>query len=154
VTLTVLAIGDADDQVAPVVVNIDGRTLTSAVTSSAMPNATFKFTATSNITAFDFFADNSEAGSAFAGINGFSLTTVPDPKPSSFQVSYTRSVEAMDIFDYEVMWSNDLTAENWNTADIVEQIVSDNGVIQQVVAIDTSSNPDNRRFYRVQLTEK
>ena len=156
VTLTVFAIGDNDAQVAPVVLNVDGEVLTSSsATSAASPTKAFTFTATSDITSFDFFADNSEAGNNFAGINGFSVTTVPvEGLPSDFEVNYTRSVEAMELFDFEVMWSNDLDSDSWNTANITEEVVSDNGVIQQVVATDVSTTTEGRRFYRVQMTAK
>ena len=156
VTLTVFAIGDNDAQVAPVVLNVDGEVLTSSsATSAASPTKAFTFTATSDITSFDFFADNSEAGNNFAGINGFSVTTVPvEGLSSGFEVNYTRSVEAMELFDFEVMWSNDLDSDSWNTANITEEVVSDNGVIQQVVATDVSTTTEGRRFYRVQMTAK
>ena len=60
----------------------------------------------------------------------------------------------MELFDFEVMWSNDLDSDSWNTANITEEVVSDNGVIQQVVATDVSTTTEGRRFYRVQMTAK
>jgi len=154
VTLTVFSIGDNDEQVAPVVLNVDGQTLTSPVTSVDLPAATFSFTAASDITEFDFFADNSEGGNAFAGINGFSITKEISTAPSNFVVRYPRSVEAMADFDFEVVWSNDLTSEIWNTTNITEVILSDDGVTQQVAATDTSPTKSEKRFYRVRMTQK
>jgi len=76
VSIVVYAIGDQPAQVAPVVLDVDdGQSFTSPnATSVANPFVTFTFTAQADIDTLTITADNSEAGNAFAAINGISVT--------------------------------------------------------------------------------
>ncbi len=78
VTITAYAIGDRNDQVGPVVLDLgDGNVLTSPVTSPANPFVTFQFTAPVGFNSFELSVNNNPGGdnaSNFAALNGFSLT--------------------------------------------------------------------------------
>ena len=95
VTLTVYAIGDQDDQVAPITVSDGTQTFTSAFTSATNPYVTFNFTASGSGT-FQISANNSVNSSNFAAINGFSLT-VELANGSKGDVSRDGFVNFMDI---------------------------------------------------------
>ena len=59
-------------------------------------------------------------------------------------------LEGVSGITHAVEWSDTLAAERWSSAGVTEQILSDNGTVQQVKAsIPTGSN--NRRFIRLKV---
>ena len=92
----------------------------------------------------------------------FGLATSPresDQNPVTFGIdetnatlSYSRSVAAMADFDFEVVWSDELASGEWVTTGVAEDVVSDDGLVQQVKA--SLPIAGERRFFRVQMTER
>ena len=76
VKLVVYSHGDRDDQVADLILNVNGTITTSPVTSMAQPFQTFTFTQPSGVSSLDLTIDNAGEGSAFAVLNGFSITSI------------------------------------------------------------------------------
>ncbi|MBE2286955.1 MAG: cadherin-like beta sandwich domain-containing protein [Prosthecobacter sp.] len=84
--------------------------------------------------------------------------TVPGLQPVTFvkngstlEFSYPRSVEATVECTFIVEWSDTLMPGSWDTAGVNEQILSDNGTLQQVKATLPAGNPV-RRFVRLRVT--
>ena len=82
-------------------------------------------------------ASNLPAAAALAGAN--------------IEFTYTRSVGALNAGTiFTVEWSDTLLAP-WSTVGVTQQILSDNGTVQQVKAtVPTGGNP--RRFVRLSIT--
>lgn len=70
---------------------------------------------------------------------------------STLEFSYPRSVEATVECTFIVEWSDTLMPGSWGTAGVNEQILSDNGTLQQVKASLPAGNPV-RRFVRLRVT--
>ena len=68
-------------------------------------------------------------------------------------LTYSRSVAAMSEFNFEVVWSDDLASGNWVTTGISEEVVSDDGLVQQVSA-SLPVDAGGTRFFRVRMTEE
>ena len=64
---------------------------------------------------------------------------------------YARTVAAInDGFTFNVEWSDDLTSPNWNTVGVTEEILSDDGTLQQVKASVAAGN-GTRRFLHLNV---
>ncbi len=121
---------------------------------------------------FTHFGTTANTGSAASGFDGdkdglvnlleFGLATSPtvaDPQPLAMalaptqaQLSYQRSVAAMTDHVFEVIWSDDLSSGSWTTAGVVENIVSDNGTVQQIQATLPAGSAA-QRFFRIRMRE-
>ena len=72
---------------------------------------------------------------------------------STIEFVYTRAVAAInDGFTFSVEWSDDLSSPNWNTVGVSEEILSDDGTLQQVKASVPAGN-GARRFLRLKVIE-
>ena len=83
-----------------------------------------------------------------AGLSPFSIV-VDD---TNAVLTYERSIRAMSDYDFQIVWSNDLPGpELWFSNAVTEEILSDDGVIQEVeasVPLDAAT-----RFFRLRVTE-
>lgn len=110
------------------------------------------------------FADNSDYDQDGAlNLTEFSLATdptKPDFDPTTFtsdetttELTYTRNVNAMADYTFQVIWANELTQETWSSDSVTEEILSDDGSVQQVKAtIPVGSS--TKRFFQIQISPK
>lgn len=69
---------------------------------------------------------------------------------ATLEYSYLRSLSAMSQLTHAVEWSDTLAPESWSSVGVTEQIISDDGTVQQVKAsIPVGSN--DRRFVRLKV---
>ena len=67
-------------------------------------------------------------------------------------LTYDRSIRAMSDYGFEVVWSNDLPgSEPWSSDAVAEEVLNDDGVIQQVEASVPLSAAT--RFFRLNVIE-
>ena len=66
------------------------------------------------------------------------------------EFTYPRTVLALSENTFEVQWSDDLTAGSWSTAGVTEQILSDDGITQQILTFVPEGT--GRRFVRLAVT--
>ena len=66
------------------------------------------------------------------------------------EFTYPRIVLALPENTFEVQWSDDLTAGSWSTGGVTEQILSDDGTTQQILALVPEGT--GRRFVRLAVT--
>ena len=57
-----------------------------------------------------------------------------------------------DGFTFSVEWSDDLLSPDWNTLGVTEEILSDDGTLQEVKASVPAEN-ETRRFLRLKVIE-
>ena len=97
--------------------------------------------------------------------NLLEFTTGSDPEQSSpmpgtlhlngnmIEFFYTRAKAAInDGITFNVEWSDDLSSPNWNTVGVSEEILSDDGTLQQIKASVPAGN-ETRRFLRLKVIE-
>jgi VCBS repeat-containing protein len=66
---------------------------------------------------------------------------------------YTRTTAAInDGFTFQVEWSDDLTSANWTSAGVTEEILSDDGTLQEVKASVAAEN-GARRLLHLKVTQ-
>lgn len=97
-----------------------------------------------NLTEFLFATDPTKSDSGPITITSDTTTA---------ELFYTRNVNAMADYTFQVVWADDLAQEVWFTSSEAEGILSDDGSVQQVkitVPVGTSS----KRFFRVQVSPK
>lgn len=70
----------------------------------------------------------------------------------TIEYTYTRSVAALKAGAvFAVEWNDTLNDANWSSAGVTEQILSNNGTLQQVKA-DVPAGGNDRRFVRLRVT--
>ena len=69
---------------------------------------------------------------------------------ATLEYTYTRSLSAMSQLTHAVEWSDTLATGSWSSAGVSEQILSDNGTVQQVKA-SVPAGSNGRRFVRVKV---
>lgn len=89
-------------------------------------------------------------GASPAAGNTAPSTPVEKPAGNLATFTYTRSRAAMAGLLFQVQWTDTLTGP-WSSQDVVETIISDNGVMQQVRAT-FPAGASGRRFVRLQVT--
>lgn len=69
----------------------------------------------------------------------------------SVEYTYSRSIAAMEEGStFTVEWHDDLQTGKWSSMGLVSEVISDNGLIQQVKATLPSGAAD-RRFVRLKV---
>jgi len=97
----------------------------------------------SNFLEFAYGSDPREAG-----LSPFSIEV---DETNAF-LTYDRSIRAMSDYGFEVVWSNDLPgSEPWSSDEVAEEVLNDDGVIQQVEASVPLSAAT--RFFRLNVIE-
>ena len=72
---------------------------------------------------------------------------------TTLEFVYIRAKAAMnDGFTFAVEWTDDLVSPNWNTVGVTEEILSDDGTLQQVKA-SVPAGSETRRFLRLKVIE-
>ena len=71
---------------------------------------------------------------------------------NTIEFVYSASKAAInDGLTFNVEWSDDLTSPNWSSADVSEEILSEDGTLQQVKA-SVSAGSGTRRFLHLKVT--
>jgi hypothetical protein len=90
-----------------------------------------------------------------AGLSPTSGSTFTSPTAlvaSNIEFTYHRSVAALNAgASYFVEWSDSLETNSWSTASVSQQVLSDNGALQQVKAT-LPAGADGKRFVRLRVT--
>ncbi len=66
------------------------------------------------------------------------------------EYTYTRSLSAMSQLSHAVEWSDTLAVGSWSSTGVTEQILSDNGTVQQVKA-SVPAGSNDRRFIHLKV---
>lgn len=90
-----------------------------------------------------------------AGLSPTSGSTFTSPTAlvaSNIEFTYQRSVAALNAgASYFVEWSDSLETNSWSTASVSQQVLSDNGTLQQVKAT-LPAGANGKRFVRLRVT--
>jgi hypothetical protein len=84
--------------------------------------------------------------------NGLQAIMTMVQNGANLEFTYTRSKAAVaDGVSFTVEWSDTLAANSWSTVGVTQQVLSDNGTVQQVKAsVPTGGQP--RRFAHLKVT--
>lgn len=111
------------------------------------------------------FADNADFDNdGNLNIVEFAMATDPttsNPAPITFtdnastiELIYDRNVHAMADYDFQVVWNDDLTnTDGWFDTDVTEQILNDDGSVQEVKAT-VPKGSSTQRFLQLSITPK
>jgi hypothetical protein len=93
------------------------------------------------------------AAAGFA-LDSFSTTNPSPSQPigDGFRFFYRRNKLALAQLAFQVEWSDSLETTDWHTSDITEEVLSDDGSIQQVQAT-VPVGTAGQRFVRLKLTK-
>jgi Pectate lyase superfamily protein len=95
----------------------------------------------------EFFLNrNPNATSTGAGLPALARTG------ATLEFTYARSIAAMSLLAHAVEWSDTLAPASWSSAGVAEQILNNNGTVQQVKAT-LPAGPGGRRFVRLKVTK-
>jgi hypothetical protein len=80
------------------------------------------------------------------------MKVVPQLSGATLTYTYQRSVEAGEVGAvFAVEWSDTLAADSWSSTGVAEQVIADDGVLQQVKAT-LPLGPNGKRYIRLKLT--
>ena len=106
---------------------------------------------------FDFDRDGSSNFLEFALATN---PTIANSRPIDFEVNeansvltYSRNANAVGAYDFQVVWSDTLSEEEWSSDAVTEEVISEDGNIQQVRAF-IQNNGATQRFFRLEVSQQ
>jgi hypothetical protein len=114
-------------------------------------------------TAGDLADDADYDDDGYANLMEFGLATSPtvsNADPVLFaidltkaQLTFPRNLNATNDYNFEMIWSDNLISNNWSTMGVVENVLSDDGSVQQVES-SLSMEGSTNRYFRLRMSEK
>jgi len=85
-------------------------------------------------------------------VTNSAMSNAPVRTGATLEFTYNRSASAMNAgTSFTVEWSDTLPGANWSNSGVTEQLLSDNGTVQQIKA-NVPAGTNNRRFIRLKVT--
>ncbi len=101
----------------------------------------------------DGYANLIEFGLAASPTSSSSDVVVFASNAADAVLNYSRNINALTDYDFEVVWSDNLMSNSWSSADITETVLSTNGTVEEVEAsLPMGDSP--KRYFRLRMSEK
>ena len=117
---------------------------TIASTGDAADDFDFDHDGLVNLVEFGFAKNPTEAGP-----DGIML----DLQEAQAELTYFRSVPAMSEYTFEVIWADDLESETWSTVGVTEEVLVNDGSVQEVKAL-IPMGATEKRFFKIRISPK
>lgn len=112
----------------------------------AADDADFDHDGLVNLVEFGFAENPTEAGPD-------GITFELNEAETHAKLTYFRSVPAMNEYDFDVIWADDLEAVTWSTAGVTEEVLVNDGSIQEVSA-SIPMGVAQKRFFKIRMIPK